>query len=315
MKIVLLESLAIPTTLLDSYAKKLEANGHQFCAYEKDTNEDTQIARAKDADVIMIANMPLSANVIDNCPNLKYIDIAFTGFDHVALESAKARQIAVSNASGYANVSVAELVIGMMLSMLRNVPQVDKRCREGKTKEGLVGRLLEGKTVGIIGTGAIGMRVAALCHAFGCNILGYDSFPKEEAPDYITFTTLEDVLQSSDIVTLHCPLTKESTDLINKERIELMKPNAYLINAARGPIVNSSALADALNNDKIAGAAIDVFEIEPPLDTAHPLLHSKNTIVTPHIAFASAESMQLRAEIVFDNLDAWMNGTHKNKVI
>jgi Lactate dehydrogenase and related dehydrogenases len=315
MKIVLLESLAIPDTLLDSYANILRAEGHEFCAYPKDTNEDTQIACAKDADVIMLANMPLSAKVIASCPNLKFIDVAFTGVDHVALDAAKARNIAVSNASGYANVSVAELTLCMMLSLLRNVPQVDARCRNGQTKEGLVGRELKGKTVGIVGTGAIGIEVAKLCHAFGCEIIGYDGFPKKDAPDYITYTSLEELLERSDIVTLHCPLNDSSLNLINKERIGLMKSRSYLINAARGPVVDSQALADALNNEQIAGAGIDVFEVEPPLDTAHPLLSAKNIIVTPHIAFASDESMKLRADIVFDNLHSWIKGKQINTII
>ncbi len=315
MKIVLLESLGISKEVLDSYGNDLKEQGHIFEAYEKNTDTAVMAERVKDADAIMIANMPLKGEVISRCKNLKFIDVAFTGVDHVDLETAKSMGIAVSNASGYSNESVAELVMGMILSLLRNVPQVEARCREGKTKDGLVGRELKGKAVGVVGTGAIGSRTAELCNAFGCKILAYDLYPKKNAPEYIKYVTLEQLLSNSDIITLHCPLTEESRHLINKERIDLMKPGAILINAARGPVVDSKALAEALNTDKIGGAGIDVFEIEPPLNTDHPLLHSKNTIVTPHIAFASEESMKLRAEIVFENIRKWMKGEQINKIL
>ncbi|MFR2846248.1 MAG: NAD(P)-dependent oxidoreductase, partial [Hungatella hathewayi] len=198
---------------------------------------------------------------------------------------------------------------------LRNVPQVDARCREGKTKDGLVGRELAGKTVGIIGTGAIGSRVAELYHAFGCKILAYDLYPKKDAPEYLHYVEMEELLAGSDIVTLHCPLTSESTGLINQETIGKMKKGAILINASRGPVVDSEALAKALHEGTVGGAGIDVFETEPPLNTDHPLLHTPNTIVTPHIAFASEESMELRAKIVFESLELWMDGKQRNIIL
>lgn len=315
MKIVLLESLGVKRDVLDRYAEKLRAEGHEFISYERNMDEDVQIERTKDADVIMIANMPLTGNVIRSCNRLKFINVAFTGVDHVDLEAAKEKTVSVSNASGYSNESVAELVLGMTLSLLRNVPQVDARCREGKTKEGLVGRELAGKTVGVIGTGAIGGRVAELYHAFGCDIRAYDLIPKENAPEYIKYTGMETLLAESDIVSLHCPLTEDSKGLINEKTIAGMKRGAILINASRGPVVDSAALAKALQEGWIGGAGIDVFEVEPPLALDHPLLHTPNTIVTPHIAFASEESMELRAEIVFGNLDLWMEGKQQNVIL
>lgn len=315
MKIVLLESLGVAKEVLAEYAGLLKEKGHEFRAYERDMDPQIQIERAKDADILMIANMPLSGQVIRACENLKFIDVAFTGVDHVDLEAAREREIAVSNASGYSNESVAELVLGMILSLLRNVPQVDARCRAGQTKDGLVGRELSGKTVGVVGTGAIGSRTAALCHSFGCRILAYDLYPKADAPDYLEYVTMEELMKQSDIVTLHCPLTPESKGLINKDTLALMKKRAVLINAARGPVVDSEALAAALHEGRLGGAGIDVFEIEPPLHTDHPLLHTPNTIVTPHIAFASEESMKRRAEIVFDNIDLWMAGDQKNIIL
>ena len=315
MKIVLLESLGISQEVLNSYADVLRSQGHEFTAYERDLSPKVQIERAKDADILIIANMPLSGEVIRSCPRLKFINVAFTGVDHVDLEAARERQIAISNASGYSNESVAELALCMMLSLLRNVPQVEEKCRQGSTKDGLVGQELKGKTVGIIGVGAIGTRTAQLCQAFGCKILGYRRHPEQNPAAGVTYVSLEELLRQSDIVSLHCPQTPETVGMINEERLSWMKPSAILINAARGPIVDSQALANALNEGRLAGAGIDVFESEPPLNTDHPLLHSRNTIVTPHVAFASKESMLARAEIVFDNIQAWMNGTQKNIIL
>lgn len=315
MKIVLLESLGVTQEVMQSYVAKMNAEGHTVECYARDLNEEVQIERAKDADILVIANMPLSGKVIRACKNLKYIDVAFTGVDHVDLEAAKERGIAVSNASGYSTESVAELTICMMLSLLRNVSQVEKKCREGGTKDGLVGSELRGKVVGIIGTGAIGRRVADLCHCFGCEVIGYSRHPKKDLPDYIRDVSLEELLSQSDIVSLHCPLNEDSRHLINESRIQLMKNSALLINAARGPVVDSAALARALNDGRIAGAGIDVFEMEPPVPQDHPLLNAKNTLLTPHVAFASKESMELRAEIVFDNIEKWVGGEQTNIVL
>ena len=315
MNIVLLESLGVPEEVLNACAKPLVDAGHTFKAYPKDTDPKVQIERAKDADVIMIANMPLSGEVISACPTLKYIDVAFTGVDHVDLDAARAKGVKVSNAAGYSNEAVAELTLCMMLALLRNVPQVEARCRAGQTKDGLVGVELMGKTVGIVGVGAIGTRTAELCHAFGCKLLGNKRHVRGDEPDYIEFVSLEELLSRSDIVSLHCPLNEDSRGMINKDTIAKMKPGALLINAARGPVVDSQALADALNNGDLGGAGIDVFETEPPLNLDHPLLHSKNTIVTPHVAFASAESMETRCKIVFDNISQWMNGHQTNIIL
>lgn len=316
MKIVLLEPLGVPGDSIDALAEKLKDGGHEFVRYDARGDDEELIRRAKDAQVLMLANMPLSAEVINACADLQFIDVAFTGVDHVALDAAKAKKVAISNASGYSNESVAELVLGMMLMLLRNVPQTERRCRDGKTKDGLVGRELRGKTVGIIGYGAIGRRTAELCTAFGAKVIANRrSVPAGTTENGISFVGLETLLQEADIVSLHCPLTEQTKGLIDAEKLSLMKESAYLINAARGPIVDSDALADALNSGKIAGAAADVFEIEPPLQTTHPLLQAKNMIVTPHIAFATEESLQLRAQIVFDNLYQWLAGNQVNVIL
>lgn len=316
MKIVLLESLGIPAELLKSYADKLEAKGHTFAAYEKNTDAQVQIDRAQDADVIMIANMPLKGEVIRACKNLKFINVAFTGVDHVDLAAAKEMGVKVSNASGYSTQSVAELALGMMLSLLRNVPQVEERCRAGKTKDGLVGTELRGRTVGIVGAGAIGQNTGRLCKAFGCKVIAYNHRPKQAAEGTIDeFVDLDTLTRESDIISLNCPLNDSTRGMFDFERIAMMKKTAILINVARGPVVDSRALADALNEGRIAGAGIDVFETEPPLDVNHPLLHTPNTIVTPHVAFASKESMALRAQIVFDSLDSFLAGKQVNVIL
>lgn len=315
MKIVLLEPLGVPEAAIQRYARALEKDGHTFAAYPKDTDPAVQIERAKDADVIMIANMPLRGQVIENCPNLKFIDVAFTGVDHVDLEAAKRCGVKVSNAAGYSTQAVAELALCMMLSLSRNVPQVEKRCREGGTKDGLVGFEIQGKTVGIVGAGTIGTRLAQLLAPFSCRVLAYSRHPREDKKGLVEYVTLDALLEQSDVVTLHCPLTDETRGMIGREQLAKMKPTALLINTARGPVVDAAALAEALNEGRIAGAGVDVFDVEPPLPAESPLLHSKNTLVTPHVAFASAESMEARAGIVFDNIRAWMDGNQQNIVL
>ena len=308
MKIVLLESLGIPEESLQRRVAPLLRAGHTFEAYLRSTDPDELIARCTGAQAVMLANMPLPGRVIDACDVLQFIDIAFTGVDHVDLDAARRKSVTVSNASGYSTTAVAELTVCMMLSRLRNLAAVEARCRAGRTKDGLVGCELAGKTVGIVGTGAIGLRVAALCHAFGCEVIAYSRTQRADAPDYVRYVPLDALMTLSDVVTLHCPLTEETRGMINEQRLALMKPGAILINAARGGVVDTRALADALESGRLGGAGVDVFDSEPPLCTEHPLLHTPNTLVTPHVAFATAESMELRADIVFDNLNQWLQG-------
>lgn len=313
MKIVLLEGLGVSEQLIAAHTQKLTGMGHTFVSFEKDTDPKVQLARSRDADVIMLANMPLDVSVVENAPALKLIDVAFTGVDHIPVAAAKARGIAVSNASGYATQAVAELTVSFMIQLLRNVGKTEARCRQGGTKDGLIGNLLCGKTVGIVGAGAIGKRTAALCKAFGCTVIAYSrSTLTDSAID--AQVSLEELLERADIVSLHCPLTPETKGLIGRAQLAQMKRTAVLINTARGGVVEQDALAEALQDGEIAGAACDVFDTEPPLAKDHPLLQTPNTIVTPHIAFASVESMEQRAEIAFQNLYSWLNGTQINCV-
>ena len=192
---------------------------------------------------------------------------------------------------------------------------MEDRCREGKDKTGLVGWEIKGKTVGIIGLGKIGTRTAELFHAFGATVLAQSRTHHDGIAEYIEQVTQEELLRRSDIVVLHCPLNDSTRGMINAEKLAMMKPTALLVNVARGPVVVEKDLAAALENGVIAGAAIDVFDKEPPLDTASPILHAPNCLVTPHVAFATQQSMSLRAEIVFDNLAKWMEGHQINTIL
>ena len=314
MKIVLTESLGIPDSALNELVKPLTNEGHTFVKYEKTTDLETLCNETRDADVIMLANMPMPAEVLKQCENLKYVDIAFTGVDHVAMDVLKERGIPASNASGYSTEAVAELGVGMAISMLRNMRQTEDRCRSGGTKAGLVGTELKGKTVGIVGLGHIGSRSAELFHAFGCHILACSRTVHTDCPDYVSQVSMEELLKNSDLVLLHCPLNASTRGLIGAKQLKMMKKSAILINLARGPVVDAGALKEALEQGEIAGAAVDVFTKEPPLDDSEPLLTAPNTLLTPHIAFATEESMQMRAEIVFDNLHAFLKGEILNAV-
>ncbi len=313
--IVIMESLGISAEELSQRKKPFEEKGHTFVDYPRTTDVPTLIKQAKNADAMIIANMPMPGDVIRSCENLKLIDIAFTGVDHIDLDAAKEKGVAVSNASGYSNEAVAELVLGMVLNILRNISAVEARCRAGQTKDGLIGSELKCKTVGIIGYGKIGSRSGELFHAFGCKVLAQSRSYHADVPAYVEQVSQEELLKRSDIVVLHCPLNDSTRGMINAEKLAMMKPSAILINVARGPVVVAKDLADALDNGVIAAAGVDVFDKEPPLDLSDPLLNCKNCLVTPHIAFASKESMSLRAEIVFDNLNAWLNGNQKNTIL
>ena len=314
-KIVIMESLGISAEELAARKAPFEARGHVFVDYPKTTDPAKLVEEAKDADAMILANMPMPADVLRKCDKLKFIDVAFTGVDHVGLDAAKEKNIAVSNASGYSNEAVSELVIGTTLSLARNIRSVEDRCREGKDKTGLVGWEIKGKTVGIIGLGKIGTRTAELFHAFGANVLAQSRTHHDGVAEYIEQVSQEELLRRSDIVVLHCPLNDSTRGMINAEKLAMMKPTALLVNVARGPVVVEKDLAAALENGVIAGAAIDVFDKEPPLDTASPILHAPNCLVTPHVAFATQQSMSLRAEIVFDNLAKWMEGHQINVIL
>lgn len=316
MKIVVMEPLGVALEKIEALAAGLKAAGHEFVYYTtKETQQDKLLERVQDADIIMLANQPLSADIINACPNLKMLSVAFTGVDHVALAACRARKIMVCNAAGYSTNAVAELVFGLAISVIRNIVPCDARCRTAGTKDGLVGFELFGKSFGVVGTGAIGSRVAKIAAAFGCKVLAYSRTVKQELVEAgVEYVSLDELLAKSDFVSLHVPLTEATRGLLNAEALGKMKQGAVLLNTARGPVVDSEALAAALNSGKLAGAGIDVFEGEPPIDEKHPLCSAKNTVLTPHVAFASREALEKRAEIVFANIEKWLAGAPQNIV-
>lgn len=311
MKLVIIEPLGVEKEKLLEIAKEKLSKDVEIVYYDtRVTDTASLIERGKDADVLIVANLPLNEEVIEGFEKLKLLSVAFTGVDHIPLELCKKKGICICNCAGYSTAAVSDLVFGMLISLYRNIAQCDTAVRNEGTKDGLVGFELEGKKFGVVGAGAIGTRVAHIAKAFGCEVYAYSRTEKEI--EGVKFVTLEELLSVCDIVSLHVPLNEETTHLINKEKLALMKNNAVLINTARGPVVDSEALAEALNNGKIAGACVDVFEKEPPVDATHPLFHAKNILVTPHVAFATKEAMVKRAHIAFENVEAWRDGKPQN---
>ena len=310
MKISLIEPLNVRPEVIRTLSQPLRDRGHEFISYDTLAgSEDEQAARIADSDAVIIANHPLRENVLRRAEKLKMLDIAFTGIDHVDTGVCREKGITVCNAAGYSTETVAELVIGMTVAALRNMTKANEVVRKGGTSAGLGGREIAGRTVGVIGLGAIGMRTAKLFLAFGAKVIAYNRSQKDEAKALgIEYRSLDEVLKESDIVSLHLPSNAETKGLISAEKIALMKPDAVFINCARGPIVDNKALADALNEDRLGYACIDVYDMEPPLPPEYPLLSAKHTLLTPHQAFISEEAMERRAAIVFDNLLAWLDG-------
>ncbi len=317
MKIVVLESLGLPEEEIRNIAKPVIDKGHELVIH-KDKTDDVEVLkeRVKDAEILVIANMPLKDEVISVAKNLKMVSVAFTGVDHVDLNTCKEKGIKVSNAAGYSTSSVAELAYGLMISLLRNIVPLDEVTRQGKTMEGYSQLDLSGKNLGVVGTGAIGSKVAEIGLAFGCNVFAYNRSEKDELKNLgVKYLPLDELLKNSDIVTIHLPDTEETEGLLSREKIELMKSTTLLINTARGPIVDNDALAEALKDGKIAGAGIDVFDMEPPIPKDYPLLNAPNTVITPHIGFATKEAMVRRAYITFENIIKWEEGKQQNIIL
>ena len=313
MKIAVIEPLGIPEEQVRAIAEEKLGNEIELSYFDTVSADPAeQIARAADAEVVVDTNIKLTGDAIRGFKECNYLDIAFTGVDHVDLDACKEKGIVVSNCAGYSTACVSDLVFGMLISLMRNLAQCDEATRNGGTLAGLIGNELEGKRFGIIGTGAIGTRVAKIADAFGCEVVAYSRTVKDIP--YIQYMSLDEVMSTSDIISLHMPNNAQTKGMISAEKIAMMKPNAILVNCARGPVLDSQALADALNQGKIAGACIDVYEMEPPIPGDHPLLNSKNTLVTPHVAFASKEAMVKRAHIVFENIAAWQKGEPQNVV-
>ncbi len=313
MKVTFLEPLGISGEKLQAMAEEA-LGGRAEVTYYDTRIEDVEglIQRSQGADCVVLSNFKYGREVISRCPDLKMICVAFTGVDHVDVEYCRERGIAVCNCAGYSTVAVADLVFGFIIDLARNVIPCDKVVRQGGTKAGLVGYELEGKKLGVVGAGAIGRRVIRIAQAFGCQVYAYSRTKKEI--EGVTFVSLDELLETCDIVSLHVPLNDSTRGLIGEEQLKKMKNSAVLINTARGPVVDSQTLAKALKEGVIAGAAVDVFEMEPPVPADHVLFGAPNLIVTPHVAFASQQAFEKRAVIVCGNIKKWLDGEPQNLV-
>ena len=308
MNITCVESLGIPQPRFEELKKHYASMGHTFTYYmDRKEDESTIIERMREADIAVISNIKLPASVLSQCTKLKYLSVAFTGLDHIDLEYCKAHNITVQNAAGYSTTAVSELAVGMMLDLLRNIVTLNEKIRQGGSRGTFLGRELRGKTVGVVGTGAIGTATIRLLLAFGAKVIAWSRTERPEVKALgVEYLPLETLLQRSDIITLHVPLCDETRSLIGEHELSMMKPTALLVNTARGPVCDIAAVGKALIDGRIAGAAFDVFEKEPPLPIDHLLLSTQHCLVTPHVAFATEESFAARADIVFGHVDDWL---------
>lgn len=277
------------------------------------TAKDEIIERAKDADIILTNKCPLEALTISQLPKLKYIGVAATGYNIVDIEAAKNQGIMVTNVRGYSSASVAQLVFSLILSFTNRVAEHAQNINQTWTNSPDFSFYytplteLEGKTLGIIGLGDIGKKVANIGLGFGMKILATKRNPTTGSMTNVEICTEEKLLQESDFVTLHCPLTTENQEFINKSSLALMKPSAILINTSRGGLINESDLAEALNDHTIAGAGLDVLSLEPPTKE-NPLLTANHTIITPHIAWAGVNARKELLKGMVENIVAFQAG-------
>jgi glycerate dehydrogenase len=298
---------------------KIEKSG-QLTVYDK-TPAEKVLERSLDADVIFTNKTLLTREVIYSLENLKFIGVLATGYNVVDTEAAKERGIIVSNVPGYSTSSVVQLTFALILELCHHVQRHSDSVIQGKWSKSphfcywdYPLTELDGKTIGIIGFGNIGKKVASVAGAFGMKIIANSRSASDKAinPE-IKWASVNDLLRESDIVSIHCPLTNETKGLINIERLRQMKKSAILINTSRGPVVVEEDLAFALNNELIAGAGIDVLSIEPPKPD-NPLLTAKNCLITPHIAWATLESRDRLMNISAENLNAFVAGNPINVV-
>lgn len=287
--------------------------------YDRTAPEDV-IKRAKDADAILINKINISEEVIAALPKLRYIGEMATGFNNIDINAAKRHGITVTNIPAYSTDSVAQLVFAHILNVANHVDHYAVETRRGTWSRNpdfcywdtpLVE--LAGKSIGIVGLGHIGMRVAEIAHCFGMMVTALTSKESQSLPEWIRKATLDGLLSSSDIVTLHCPLTDNNKHMINADTLALMNSKSILVNTGRGPLVDETAVANALEADKLGAYCADVMADEPP-HADNPLLRCSNAFITPHIAWATHEARQRLMGIAANNLRAFINGEPINTV-
>lgn len=291
----------------------------EVTVYDTTPNE-LAAQRIGDADIAIINKTKINEELLAQCPNLKLICVAATGYNVVDCQATAARNIPVCNVPGYGTSAVAQFTFSLLLELCNRVGHHDQLVHQGEWGR-RVGFCfwdtpqmeLAGKTMGIIGFGAIGQAVGRIAKAFGMEVLAYNRSQSPEGAKIATYVTLEELLQRSDVVSLHCPFTVETKRIINERTVAMMKDGAILLNTARGPIIDEAAVADALKSGKLRGAAVDVVRYEPIVDTC-PLLTAPNCIITPHMAWAPLESRQRIIDCMVKNIDAYLAGTPINKV-
>ena len=291
----------------------------QLVIYDR-TKPQEVLERCNDADAVLTNKVVLNAETIARLPQLKYIGVLATGYNVVDVKAAAAQGIVVTNIPAYSTESVAQLTFAHILNIASRVGHYADANREGRWSHNpdfcywdTPLMELNGKTMGIVGLGNIGMRVAQLALAFGMDVFAVTSKLRTDLPAGIQKTTLEGLLAVSDVLTLHCPLTEQTHHIINAETLALMKPGAVIINTGRGPLVDEQAVADALKNGHLLAYGADVMEQEPPR-ADHPLLSCPNAFLTPHIAWATFEARQRLMDIAVDNLQSFISGRPKNQV-
>jgi glycerate dehydrogenase len=319
MKIVVLDGYALNPGDLDW--KPLEALGELTVHDRTPTGE--VIARSQSAEIVLTNKTIISQHAIAHLPSLRYIGVLATGYNIVDVKAAEERGLIVTNIPGYSSNSVSQFVFALILELTCHTAEHGLAVREGGWVRSpdwsfTVAQIRElaGKTLGIVGLGAIGKRVALIGHALGMRVIavGKPEQKPTQLPGFRIFRfPLDELLATSDVVTLHCPLTEETRRLINAHRLAKMKPTAILINTARGPLVDEAALVEALHKGTIAGAALDVLSAEPP-NADNPLLSAPRCIVTPHIAWASIEARKRLLQIAAENIQAFLNGKPINVV-
>lgn len=317
MKIVVLDGYALNPGDLSWAA--LEQLG-EVVIYDR-TSVDLIVERASDADVVLTNKVPLSSSVIAQLGRLKYIGVMATGYNIIDLEAARARNIIVTNVPGYSTASVVQLTFSLLMELCFRVQRHSDAVMEGKWAASpdfcfwdypLVE--LSKKKLGIVGFGAIGQGVADVAVALGMQVLAYSRTETDQSHrKKFTWVGLEELLTESDVISLHCPLTAQTENLINTESIRKMKSTSLLINTSRGGLIDAKALADALNEGLIAGAGVDVLRQEPP-EIDHPLFGAKNCLITPHIAWATKEARGRCMQILVDNVKGFSEGAAVNRV-
>ena len=284
------------------------------------TKADETVARAADADIVLTNKVIISREIIAQLPRLKYIGVLATGYNVVDIEAAHERGITVTNVPAYSTESVAQMVFAHLLTVTNRTEHYAIENRNGRWTKNpdfcywdFSHMELAGKTFGIVGLGNIGRRVAEIATAFGMHVKALTSKSADALPANIEKATLESILSTSDVLSLHCPLTDKTRHLINRETLQQMKPTAILINTGRGPLVDDQAVADALSGGRLAAFCADVLTEEPP-KADNPLLKQPNAYMTPHIAWASKEARVRLVQVATDNVRAFINGRPQNMV-